>query len=43
MEDQLSDRTYGAVVAVARKLAVILHRLWIDGTQFRPTVEEAAT
>ncbi len=32
-----------AVVAVARKLAVILHRLWIDGTQFRPTVEEAAT
>lgn len=32
-----------AVVAVARKLTVILHRLWIDGTQFRPTVEEAAT
>ncbi len=32
-----------ALVAVARKLAVILHRLWIDGTQFRPTVEEAAT
>ena len=32
-----------AVVAVARKLAVSLHRLWIDGTQFRPTVEEAAT
>ena len=32
-----------AVVAVARKLAVILHRLWIDETQFRPTVEEAAT
>ncbi|MGX9857021.1 IS110 family RNA-guided transposase (plasmid) [Limimaricola variabilis] len=32
-----------AVVAVARKLAVILHRLWIDGTQFRPTIEEAAT
>ena len=24
-----------AVVAVARKLAVILHRIWIDGTQFR--------
>lgn len=24
-----------AVVAVARKLAVILHRMWIDGTQFR--------
>ena len=31
-----------AVVAVARKLAVILHRLWSDGTQFRPTVEEPA-
>ena len=25
-----------AVVAVARKLAVLLHRLWADGTQFRP-------
>ena len=24
-----------AVVAVARKLAVILHRLWIDETQFQ--------
>ena len=24
-----------AVIAVARKLAVILHRMWIDGTQFR--------
>ncbi|BEU28461.1 IS110 family transposase [Paraburkholderia sp. 22B1P] len=24
-----------AVVAVARKLAVILHRMWIDGTDFR--------
>jgi len=24
-----------AVVAVARKLAVILHRMWIDGAQFR--------
>lgn len=24
-----------AVVAVARKLAVLLHRLWIDGTEFR--------
>lgn len=24
-----------AVVAVARKLAVILHRMWIDGTHFR--------
>ena len=24
-----------AVVAVARKLAVILHRMWIDGPEFR--------
>lgn len=32
-----------AVVAVARKLAVVLHRLWCDGTQFRPIVEEPAT
>lgn len=25
-----------AVVAVARKLAVLLHRMWADGTEFRP-------
>lgn len=24
-----------AVVAVARKLAVIMHRMWIDGSTFR--------
>ena len=24
-----------AVVAVARKLAVIMHRMWRDGTEFR--------
>jgi transposase len=24
-----------AIVAVARKLAVILHRMWLDGTEFR--------
>jgi len=24
-----------AKVAVARKLAVILHRMWVDGTEFR--------
>jgi len=24
-----------AVVAVARKLAVVLHRIWTDGTEFR--------
>ena len=26
-----------AKVALARKLAVILHRMWIDGTDFRRT------
>ena len=25
------------VVAVARKLAVVMHRMWIDGTEFRWT------
>jgi len=29
-----------AVVAVARKLAVLLHRLWADGTEFRPAEVE---
>lgn len=24
-----------AVVAVARKLAVIMHRMWVDSTEFR--------
>jgi transposase len=31
-----------AKVAVARKLAVILHRMWIDGTTFRWSKAEAA-
>jgi transposase len=31
-----------AKVAVARKLAVILHRMWVDGTTFRWTKAEAA-
>jgi transposase len=31
-----------AKVAVARKLAVILHRMWIDGTTFRWTKTEGA-
>ncbi len=30
-----------AVIAVARKLAVILHRMWIDDTQFRWRTEVA--
>jgi hypothetical protein len=25
-----------AKTAVARKLAVILHRIWLDGTEFNP-------
>ena len=31
-----------AKVAVARKLAVILHRMWIDGTEFQWSSKEAA-
>ena len=31
-----------AKVAVARKIAVILHRMWIDGTSFRWSNEKAA-
>jgi transposase len=31
-----------AIVALARRLAVILHRIWIDGTEFRWTRETAA-
>jgi len=31
-----------AVVAVARKLAVILHKMWIDGSQFRWTSAQAS-
>jgi transposase len=30
-----------ARVAVARKLAVILHRMWVDGTDFRWSAKEA--
>ena len=31
-----------AIVAVARRMAVIMHRIWADGTEFRwtrPTAE----
>ena len=31
-----------AIVALARRLAVILHRIWVDGTEFRWTKEIAA-
>jgi transposase len=31
-----------AIVALARRLAVIMHRIWTDGTEFRWTRQEAA-
>jgi transposase len=31
-----------AIVAVARRLAVIMHRMWVDGTEFRWTREVVA-
>jgi len=31
-----------AIVALARRLAVIMHRIWVDGTEFRWTREPAA-
>jgi len=30
-----------AIVALARRLAVIMHRMWVDGTAFRWTMEVA--
>ncbi len=32
-----------AIVALARRLAVIMHRMWSDGTEFRWTREMAPT
>ncbi len=31
-----------AIVAVARKLAIVLHRMWRDGTEFRWSAAQAA-
>ena len=31
-----------AIVALARRLAVIMHRIWVDGTEFRWTKQEVA-
>ena len=31
-----------AIVALARRLAVIMHRIWVDGTEFRWARETAA-
>jgi transposase len=30
-----------AIVALARRLAVIMHRIWMDGTEFRWTRDVA--
>jgi transposase len=30
-----------AIVALARRLAGIIHRIWVDGTEFRWTREQA--
>jgi hypothetical protein len=32
-----------AIVALARRLAVIMHRIWVDGTAFRWTMRENRT
>ena len=31
-----------AIVALARRLAIIMHRIWVDGSEFRWTRQEAA-
>jgi hypothetical protein len=31
-----------AIVALARRLAVIMHRIWVSGTEFRWSREQAA-
>jgi hypothetical protein len=31
-----------AIVALARRLAVIMHRIWVDGTEFHWTRDVAA-
>ncbi|MGA8949248.1 MAG: hypothetical protein WB806_00565, partial [Xanthobacteraceae bacterium] len=31
------------IVALARRMAVIMHRIWVDGTEFRWTREQAAS
>ena len=34
-------RVKKAIVALARRSAVVMHRIWVDGTTFRWTREEA--
>jgi hypothetical protein len=36
-------QSLGTIVALARRLAVIMHRIWVDGTEFRWTREAVAT
>jgi hypothetical protein len=31
-----------AIIALARRLAVIMHRIWVDGTEFHWARQEAA-
>ena len=37
-----ADRHEKAIVPLARRLAVIMHRIWVDGTEFRWTREVVA-
>jgi len=32
-----------AKVALARRLAVVMHRMWVDGTEFRWTREDTVS
>jgi len=34
-EDCQASRDKKAIVALARRLAVIMHRIWVDGSEFR--------
>jgi len=40
---QLAERTgkHKAVVALARKIAIVLHRIWVTGEAFRPFPKSA--
>ncbi|MEO1406927.1 MAG: hypothetical protein AAFV54_10615, partial [Pseudomonadota bacterium] len=42
LADQVGGRFKKAAVATARKIAVILHCIWVDGTEFEWTKKEAA-
>jgi hypothetical protein len=41
-EDRQAPRNEEGDRRLARRLAVIMHRIWVDGTEFRWTREEAA-